>query len=36
MVSVRLRHQEFFLALLASALLLGGCDRSAETSDESV
>ncbi len=35
MVTVRLRHQEFFLALLASALLLGGCDRSADTSDES-
>ena len=34
MVTVRLGHQELFLALLASALLLGGCDRSADTSDD--
>lgn len=35
MVTVRLGHQELFLALFASALLLGGCDRSADTGDES-
>ena len=35
MGTVRLGHQGFFLALLASTLLLGGCDKPAETGSES-
>ncbi len=35
MVTVRLGHQGVLLALLASALLLGGCDKPADSADES-
>lgn len=34
MGTVRLGHQGFHLALLTSALLLGGCDKPAATADE--
>ncbi len=34
MVTSRLGHQGFLLALLASALLLGGCDRAADNGTE--